>query len=572
MINKLSIVFIVGCQRTGTTLLGNMLGAHPKAYLLDEPNGLYPWVDAVFNGMSSFETNLLFKQCCRSARKNYKQPNSKCSQEGVLTEQVTHLILKAPNLTYQAEKIAEYFPGQYCIFTYRDIRDVVVSMAKLDWIPMVDRQLEKIRTESTLRYRFAEEIALLESQDLAAHQARAYIARIKTLLRDTFNRPEINKIEASYEGLVCDPAFWYQRFLSHIHLSDEAGVSDHSRVMAGWGPGLTYRRGKVNTNSIGQWKHYLSTSQENDVWKIAGPLMQELNYLRNQKFVQHKNLWGGINSNLKHQPIVATGRGGSGTRLLSILLQALNVFLGANTGGTEDSLDWVNLLYRIAIERNRGKGQKPITMGHWQHALRETAADSLTTGGWNGHQQWGWKLPETMMCLPEISEAFPQFKLVHLVRHPVDISLRRTHMTSRPDNPMGKSVLEAAYNKLGWSGEDIGSDPEYIRNAASWYYQVGMVADFGREELGPGRYLEIRYEDICMAPNKALVALAKFLGIQDYPQLVDVQIDTTRQRAWSPPDSRVDKVWSVCREIAETLGYQEVDNLASIETSLTKIE
>ena len=32
-----TLVFIVGCQRSGTTLTGQILGAHPNAILLDEP-------------------------------------------------------------------------------------------------------------------------------------------------------------------------------------------------------------------------------------------------------------------------------------------------------------------------------------------------------------------------------------------------------------------------------------------------------------------------------------------------------------------------------------------------------
>lgn len=38
------VVAIVGCQRSGTTLTGQIVGAHPQAFLVDEFDGLYPRV------------------------------------------------------------------------------------------------------------------------------------------------------------------------------------------------------------------------------------------------------------------------------------------------------------------------------------------------------------------------------------------------------------------------------------------------------------------------------------------------------------------------------------------------
>ena len=43
----LRFVFVIGCQRSGTTLTGQILGAHPNAVLLDEPDGIYPWFAAL---------------------------------------------------------------------------------------------------------------------------------------------------------------------------------------------------------------------------------------------------------------------------------------------------------------------------------------------------------------------------------------------------------------------------------------------------------------------------------------------------------------------------------------------
>jgi len=559
--HRFKMVFIVGCQRTGTTLIGNILGAHPHAFLIDEPNEVYPWIEAILEGKDETSINLLFRQCCQKARENYLNPNLKCDENGTLSDEVTHLILKTPNLTYSADKIAACFPEPICIFPFRDARDVVVSMNKLDWNPMVEKQLERIKSNPGILGRFAAEVRDLEKPDIQPHEARAYIAKIKMRLRDTFTYPNMRTLEVRYEDIVQKPDEWRDKLIQHVGLSIQENGMDHTEVLKGWGPGLTFRRRKIDVLSINQWPHYLSKKEEEDIWRITQPLMEELGYPRQIDNTSNTIRWNSLVPKLKYQPIIATGRGGSGTRLLSQLLQALNVFLGNQLSSTDDSIEWVQILYKIGIERTRQ--QKSETSTHWRHLLRETAAEILTTANWSGHQPWGWKLPETMLALPEVFDAFEGAKLIHIIRHPVDISLRRTHMTSRADNLMGKSILHAAYDYIGWDSDRLKTDPDYLRNAASWLYQVESVARFGREKLSPDRYLEIRYEDLCADPISVFKTLSKFLNFQAPSQSLKLDIDPQRRRKWSPPDSRADEVWDLCGSVAESVGYQPILNKES---------
>jgi len=554
LIHNLKIVFIVGCQRTGTTLIGNILGAHPQAFLIDEPDGLYPWLEAILSNQDKVVASALFRKCCQKARNSYLDPVIKCDNEGNLAASVTHLILKAPNLTYSADRIAETFPNSFCVFSYRDIRDVVVSMGKLKTIPMVQNQLKRIKDSPALSVQHKKAVLALEDSDISPHQARAHIAKIKTELRSTFNHTNIQKLEVCYEDLVQQPAIWKRKLLQHIQLTTDID-SNHTNVMTGWGPGLNYRLNKINTFSIDQWKHHLTKDQENDIWEIAGSLMMKLGYSRTPERNPKIRLWGHINSDCKYQPVIATGRGGSGTRLLSEILQMLNVFLGNKMNKMGDSLEWVGLIYKIAIERTQLQPQKESV--HWRFPLQETAAEILTEGNYTGEQPWGWKLPETMLALPEIFDAFAQGRLIHLIRHPVDASLRRSHMTSRPGNLVGKSVLQAAYRELGWSEDKIATDPDYLHNAASWLYQVSAVSRYGADVLGTERYLEVHYEDLCSNPAEVIGSIVSFLGIQLTVKTERIEIDQKRLRSWTPPDPRSNEVWEICGRVAKNLGYDE---------------
>jgi hypothetical protein len=228
-------------------------------------------------------------------------------------------------------------------------------------------------------------------------------------------------------------------------------------------------------------------------------------------------------------PIIATGRGGSGTRLLSDVIHASGVFLGNQLNVSGDSVEWVDTIYEIAIKKVLGLTPSLC----WSSLLQNNANWILGQSQYQSDQLWGFKLPEAMLVLPELFEAFPDARLLHLVRHPVSISLRRTHMTSRTSNPVGSAVLNAAYRSVGRDIALIESDGEYRNNALSWLYQVKSVAQFCRENLRSEQYLDIRFEDFCADPEKSSSRIVSFLGLTDSVLALDSNFDPTRATAWN---------------------------------------
>ncbi len=190
----------------------------------------------------------------------------------------------------------------------------------------------------------------------------------------------------------------------------------------------------------------------------------------------------------------------------------------------------------------------------WSHALLARARGVLAAGRRQAGGQWGLKLPEAMLVVPELFAFFSEARLVHLVRHPVDCSLRGPHMTARPDNPWGSAVLRAAYCAAGLDPALIDSHGDHIRNALSWRYQVRRVMAFGRQRLPAERYLEIRYEDLCTDPHAASHRLLDFIGLAP-DDAEPPAIDSNRMRNYSPSDPRIAEIWEICEETALELGY-----------------
>src|SRR5262245_1875577 len=118
-----SPIFIVGTQRSGTTLLCRMLTAHPSIFIKNEIS------DALetFSETSSKEKVL--------ARINADLERTYGSQlEGFLqSAHKTRWGLKEPLLTYRLDSLARNFPDAKLIVIIRDGRAVANSYIKSQW-------------------------------------------------------------------------------------------------------------------------------------------------------------------------------------------------------------------------------------------------------------------------------------------------------------------------------------------------------------------------------------------------------------------------------------------------------
>jgi sulfotransferase family protein len=261
--------------------------------------------------------------------------------------------------------------------------------------------------------------------------------------------------------------------------------------------------------------------------------------------------------------VIFTGRGGSGTRLLSQLADAAGIFIGNHRNKSDDSIEWVDLIYDIAVAA--GGGHELPAGNAYRSEIRAVAAAILRRAGPRNSPLWGLKLPEAMLVLPLLIDAFPRAKVVHLTRHPVSSSLRRTHMTSRMSNPVGAVALPAAYRYSRRDPALIAADEPYLHNACSWNFQVRRVVQYGRGALGGDRYLEIAYENTCAEPLRVAAAVRAFLGCSIAEREMTIPVDRTRSSDWNASDPRVDMIWRLCGETAALLGYARAPGASAQE-------
>jgi hypothetical protein len=119
----------------------------------------------------------------------------------------------------------------------------------------------------------------------------------------------------------------------------------------------------------------------------------------------------------------------------------------------------------------------------------------------SGKPRWGDKTPYYYICWRQLMGLFPGSRLVHIIRDGRDVNL--------------------SLEKVGWHG------PTASDRARYWQERVEMAHAAARE-LGPGRNLIIRYEEVVLNSRETLEQVCDFLAETFEPAMLDFFADAAR--------------------------------------------
>jgi hypothetical protein len=210
-------------------------------------------------------------------------------------------------------------------------------------------------------------------------------------------------------------------------------------------------------------------------------------------------------------PIFVVGSPRSGTTLLRFILSSHpRMYIPAETGFipslaiqpgerlTEAQVG--RLLHSIGRLNREWAGLVPDPAAFYQSLpspTPETVLDQLYRIQIAPYQaaRWGDKTPAYVLHIPLLDRLFPQAQFIHIIRDGRDVTLSA-----------GKKWGQA------WYMDDV-----YLLKNWVQYVQAGQ--DAGRA-LGPGRYLEIRYEELVQEPEAAVGQICAFLGEEMVPEML----------------------------------------------------
>lgn len=241
-------MFVIGSPRSGTTFLGESLGAQPGFVDLSEVTPLKAALPGLA-GAGEEEAARRIRQILERVRR-------------LALARKVRAVEQTPEMSFFATAALRAYPRARAVHIVRDGRDVVASLLERGWLQASQAEAD----DAGLRYgphaRFwveperADEFARASETTRAAWAWRRYV----TAARGSGERT----LEIRYESLVADPVAAAGALAAHLGSDPEP---------------LAQALSPVHSRSVGRWREVLSAEQLADVEREAGSLLRELGYL-----------------------------------------------------------------------------------------------------------------------------------------------------------------------------------------------------------------------------------------------------------------------------------------------------
>jgi Sulfotransferase family len=256
-------------------------------------------------------------------------------------------------------------------------------------------------------------------------------------------------------------------------------------------------------------------------------------------------------------PLIVLGVSRSGTTLLRVMLDrspGLAIpdesffipLLARRHRRTVEPKDFLDDLSRIPVIRAWGLSpadvaprlESGMSTGEAIAAIFESYAAKA------GKPRWGDKTPMYMRHLALLAELFPDAQYVHLIRDGRDAAL---------------SFLEMPPGTFTRTWAHPGDAAQF---ACLWRKEVSSARSFG-QRVGPGRYLEVRYEDLVTATSQVVASICDFAGIAfepamvEYAGAVDVSDKPHQQRLLQSPTAGV-RSWRDDMSAADARAFEAI--------------
>ena len=262
---------------------------------------------------------------------------------------------------------------------------------------------------------------------------------------------------------------------------------------------------------------------------------------------------------IRPDPVVVYNKSHSGSRLLALLLRRAGVFLGSHLNDSLDSWDLLPVVRYLVTRYYPDYGDvlegRDPSVGPMVQAALERHLEAAPA---RPDAPWGWKLCETAFVVPVVAALWPGSRFVHLIRDGRDVAFS-DH--TGPTDAFWRKVFFGRDDVASWRGMDL-DGPTYRRhphlfNAQHWVSSVRTGRHYGT--LLPGRYLEVRYEDLCFRFDETCGQLEQFLGLSLGPETRDAVRCTIRSASVgkfrSKDPGQVREVLEIVGPLQAELGY-----------------
>lgn len=267
--NQNNMFFILGCQRSGTTLVRLILESHSKISCIDEPETYQRLLE--FKKNNSIEPNSLL---------GFKAP--------LITEQLNEAFFSDVSLDFV---IPNKFKNVPRIFLVRDVRDTIVSMRRLQqgkstWYNIwPEKSFQYWRhTIPNFESKFESEISIISNSNDKLLLMASFYWKFKTTSYFDYEKNGTKLCKIRYEDLVNNPKETISKLIKFLNVEWEDNVLHHQKIKhqyvekSGLTIGQTNPKLPISNKSVGSYKNIFSKTELNDIMNISEDLMEKLGY------------------------------------------------------------------------------------------------------------------------------------------------------------------------------------------------------------------------------------------------------------------------------------------------------
>ncbi len=216
-------------------------------------------------------------------------------------------------------------------------------------------------------------------------------------------------------------------------------------------------------------------------------------------------------------------------------------------------------VHQLVMNSMRYPKLPAVEQAVWQEMTRECIGDYVRSRI-PSPGPFGWKMGFTLFMMPMVLDAFPNARVVHLIRDGRDVMLSRLNIRMDFRVALNRLVVFGDTEVTSWRGRPLTAETVAAhRNELEMQHWVTAVQYGLRGRAYGDRYLEVRYENICTDPITQFERVFDFMGV---PFLAETRawlaqhVYVTRMGKWrSAPQAETEAALAVGADLLERLGY-----------------
>lgn len=236
---------------------------------------------------------------------------------------------------------------------------------------------------------------------------------------------------------------------------------------------------------------------------------------------------------MPYPPLIILGMHRSGTEMVVKILEKLGVFFGSRKDPNSESIffqrlnEWIFVQtnatwdnpYNFTFINDRLKKQILQVLEHHLKGLRRIEFLGIRYFRYKDirdlEMSWGWKDPRNTFTIDIWKELFPDIRVLHIYRNPIDVavSLRNRELRMQKGFRRRLKIKIAEFLLMGRVGYQDSVRIEHINEGIQLWETYIKKSLSLNEELGD-RILHVKYEDLIERPDEVLPNIIDFAALK----------------------------------------------------------